>query len=272
MATVAHITHILAIINGVNYDNTIIGTDADFNAAWLVAMVDRTITPDQKLHVLAQIPAGYVNSLGTVTAAVTRELEPVRALYKAKNANKVIAAATTAEAGGIQQTADLTTFAYGDIASFGRVSSVDVWASLTKLHNTAWLLSRAIAGMTPAISASTANDDAPWASQTYVQLNNTTKFALRGLVTQFKAIPNAITDFNRCGYILAGIVSNKPGSWMHERGVLARNNVPSWWIAVDKHIEGLPNNAQAIAKKKKNSQMEWCSTHNQEMADAMGWG
>jgi hypothetical protein len=169
----------------------------------------------------------------------------------------------------VSQVAKAKSFA--ECVGFGRLSAVDIWASLKIAHDNLDIF-LIVAGMTPVISAATAHDDAPWAAMVYAEFEDDEKLALRSQVALMKDTdPNLITHFNRCGYILAGLASKKTGAWILTKGHAKPSEIGTWWPPIEAHIASLPATAKAIAEKKLASQREWCNANPTNLSLVLTW-
>jgi hypothetical protein len=278
MATAAHVAHIKAMTTGTAYNVAIIADNAALTAA-IVAFgaVGLTVTLAEQATLIAAMPVdpGFDGSraaaaLMPITPIVPPVINMVPVNYVIKKAVQVNAVKASATAAGITQTFQQKALA--NVIRFGNLSTVDIGESIRTLHDyggnqNIFNTAKIIAGMTSAITAATANDDAPWASLVYAEFAGDLKLALRGFVSTMRAAdPTLLTHFNRCGFILSGVASDKDGAWLRKYGNVIKADVSTWWPAAMAWADKLPVNAKKIATSKITAQSQWCVAHPAEVA------
>jgi len=269
MATLAQVNHVKTLVDtNATLDLTIVADDASLLAVLREPIITTSInTVAIKTKLLALFPAAtYAQSHNYLNAIVIAPPTTTRVAYVSKRAEAVRLAVQNATASGVQQ--DFAQHALRDVTKFGTISVADIGAALTKIQSDAnkFQTSLIIAGMTSGITAAVYNDDAPWASITYAEFGATEKRALRGLITNLKTDVDYITAFNRCGFILSGLVGEKNGSWLSKFGTITKANQSTWWPPMHRWSTSMPASVQAVTEKRINAQKEWCAAHPTEIA------
>jgi len=202
-------------------------------------------------------------SVSKPTTVISSDVSEGKKDYAARNTERVSKMITQLAEGGLRQD-------YKPIQDYDNIKryvcgSINIKESLefcmTMELSTPGIIS-GMAGISSAISAAVANEDAVWAVAAHAVLRSGDKVTFNAMVKELSKTPEAITHYNRCGYILSTIVALKDGAWLKCPQINPGQS--STMYSLFSKTSGLSGLAQTIASKKVKEQAAWAVSNPAE--------